>query len=71
VDRAAVIRWLRTLSPAEFAELIYDVWADWPRSPSDYYEGHHMPNGASRYALADVGFYDGWGPKKGRNELSG
>lgn len=60
MDRNEVIRWMRMLSPAEFAELVYDAWADWPRSPSDYYESEHRPTGAARYALAEVGFYDGW-----------
>jgi hypothetical protein len=60
VDREHVLEWLRSLSPPELADLLYEVWADWPRSPADYYGGGHMPNGDPRYALAEIGFYDGW-----------
>jgi hypothetical protein len=60
VERDEVIRWLQTLSPAALADLLYDVWGDWPRAPADYYDENHMPTGLSRLVMAEVGFWDGW-----------
>jgi hypothetical protein len=60
VERENVIRWLRILGPAELADLLYEVWGDWPRAPTDYYEPNHMPTGLSRFAVAEVRYWDGW-----------
>ena len=60
MDRDRVIDWLRSLTMPQLADLLYETWADWPRSPADYYGEGHMPNGEPRFALAEVGFYDGW-----------
>ena len=60
MEREVVITWLRTLGPAGLADLLYEVWDDWPRTPGDYYEPNHMPTGQSRHVMAEVSIFDGW-----------
>jgi hypothetical protein len=57
MDRNIVLNYLRSMSKGELADLLYELWDDWPRHPNNYYDkANHMPIGETKLALAEVAF---------------
>jgi hypothetical protein len=65
MERTDFIAWAKQLTNGELAALFYEILADFPRSPNDYYHGEaikdQVPSGEAKLVIAEAGYFAGFG----------